>query len=72
MDMCAILFGADFMDTHPVVTGNCNGNSPLVWDETMLGAMRAFCRAQPAGPVLALRAGRRQHAGLRRRRPWRN
>lgn len=48
MDMCAILFGDDFIDTHPVVTGNCNGNSPLVWDETMLGAMRAFCkRNQP-------------------------
>ena len=48
MEMCAILFGAEFMETHPVVTGNCNGNSPLVWDETMLGAMRAFCkRNQP-------------------------
>jgi len=48
MEMCAILFGDEFMETHPVVTGNCNGNSPLVWDETMLGAMRAFCkRNQP-------------------------
>ena len=48
MDMCAILFGEEFMETHAVVTGNCNGNSPLVWDETMLGAMRAFCkRNQP-------------------------
>ncbi len=48
MDMCAILFGEDFMETHAVTTGNCNGNSPLVWDETMLGAMRAFCvRNQP-------------------------
>lgn len=26
------------------------GNSPLVWDETMLGAMRAFCRRNQ--PVL--------------------
>ena len=42
LDMCAILFGADFMEDHSVVTGNCNGNSPLVWDETMLSAMRAF------------------------------
>ena len=42
LDMCAILFGEEFLETHPVVTGNCNGNSPLVWDETMLGAMRAF------------------------------
>ncbi len=46
--MCAILFGDDYIDTHPVTTGNCNGNSPLVWDEVMLGAMRAFCkRNQP-------------------------
>ncbi len=48
MDMCAILFGEEYLETHPVVTGNCNGNSPLVWDETMLGALRAFCkRNQP-------------------------
>lgn len=48
IEMCAILFGDDFIDTHAVVTGNCNGNSPLVWDETMLGALRAFCkRNQP-------------------------
>jgi len=50
LDMCAILFGADFLETHAVVTGNCNGNSPLVWDETMLGAMRAFNRRNQ--PVL--------------------
>jgi len=50
LDMCAILFGAEFMERHPVTTGNCNGNSPLVWDETMLGAMRAFCRRNQ--PVL--------------------
>ena len=50
MDMCAILFGEEFIETHPVTTGNCNGNSPLVWDETMLGAMRAFCRRNQ--PVL--------------------
>ena len=48
MDMCDILFGEGYIDSHPVVTGNCNGNSPLVWDEVMLGAMRAFCkRNQP-------------------------
>ena len=48
--MCAILFGAEFMENHAVVTGNCNGNSPLVWDETMLSAMRAFNRRNQ--PVL--------------------
>ena len=50
LDMCAILFGDAFLETHAVVTGNCNGNSPLVWDEVMLGAMRAFCRRNQ--PVL--------------------
>ncbi|MEM6385352.1 MAG: trimethylamine methyltransferase family protein [Pseudomonadota bacterium] len=50
IEMCKVLFGEDFLETHAVVTGNCNGNSPLVWDETMLGAMRAFCRANQ--PVL--------------------
>ena len=50
MDMCDILFGKGFIDDHPVVTGNCNGNSPLVWDATMLGAMRAFVRRNQ--PVL--------------------
>jgi trimethylamine--corrinoid protein Co-methyltransferase len=44
MRMCAILFGEEFLQTHPVTTGNINGNSPLVWDETMLGAMRAFAK----------------------------
>jgi trimethylamine--corrinoid protein Co-methyltransferase len=48
MDMCAILFGEDFLEDHAVTTGNVNGNSPLVWDETMLGALRAFVkRRQP-------------------------
>ncbi len=50
MEMCEILFGRDVMEETPVVTGNCNGNSPLVWDETMLSAMRAFCRRNQ--PVL--------------------
>ena len=50
LDMCAILFGEDFLENHAVVTGNCNGNSPLVWDETMLSAMRAFNRRNQ--PVL--------------------
>lgn len=42
MEMVKLLFGADYIDTHSVVTGNVNGNSPLVWDETMLGALRVF------------------------------
>ena len=48
--MCDILFGDDFLEEHAVVTGNVNGNSPLVWDATMLGALRAFIRRKQ--PVL--------------------
>lgn len=33
IEMSATLFGDDFLDAHPVVTGNCNGNSPLVRNE---------------------------------------
>ncbi|MER8543928.1 trimethylamine methyltransferase family protein [Mesorhizobium sp. M1334] len=50
LDMCEILFGKGFLENHAVTTGNCNGNSPLVWDQVMLGAMRAFCRRNQ--PVL--------------------
>lgn len=40
MAICDILFGERYIDRHPVVTGNWRVNSPLVWDETKLGAMR--------------------------------
>jgi len=50
LDMSEVLFGKEYLETHTVVTGNCNGNSPLVWDEVMLGAMRAFNRRNQ--PVL--------------------
>ena len=48
LEMCALLFGEEYLETHPVVVVNCNGNSPLVWDETMLSAMRAFNRRNQA------------------------
>jgi trimethylamine--corrinoid protein Co-methyltransferase len=48
--MAAIVFGAEFLEQNSVIVGNCNGNSPLVWDEVMLGAMRAFNRRNQ--PVL--------------------
>jgi trimethylamine--corrinoid protein Co-methyltransferase len=50
MEMCADPVRRGLHGENPVTTGNCNGNSPLVWDETMLGAMRAFCRRNQ--PVL--------------------
>ncbi|MGB1360481.1 MAG: trimethylamine methyltransferase family protein, partial [Alphaproteobacteria bacterium] len=40
--MLDIVFGKEFVDNNPVVVANCNGNSPLVWDDTMLGAVRSY------------------------------
>ncbi len=40
--LAQILFGTDYLETHPVVLGNINSNSPLVYDGRMLGALRNF------------------------------
>ena len=40
--MLDIVFGEDFVDNNVVTVANCNGNSPLVWDDTMLGAVRSY------------------------------
>lgn len=40
--MARIVFGADFVDNHVVLAGYFNCNSPLVWDATMLDAMRIY------------------------------
>jgi trimethylamine--corrinoid protein Co-methyltransferase len=43
--MARILFGEEFVDRHTVVVALVNCNSPLVWDETMLGALKIYARA---------------------------
>jgi trimethylamine--corrinoid protein Co-methyltransferase len=48
VEMAKIVFGADFVDQHAVVTSLINANSPLVWDATMLGALRAYAAANQA------------------------
>ena len=40
--MCEILFGADFVQENTVMTSVVNCNSPLVWDSSMLGALRHY------------------------------
>lgn len=52
IDMCRILFGADFVDSHCVILGNVNVNSPLVWDGTMTRSLRAYARAGQAAVVV--------------------
>ncbi|HET7029188.1 MAG TPA: trimethylamine methyltransferase family protein [Candidatus Limnocylindrales bacterium] len=48
VEMARIAFGADYLETHPVMLSLINANSPLVWDATMLGAARAYAEANQA------------------------
>jgi trimethylamine---corrinoid protein Co-methyltransferase len=44
MTMAGIVFGNDFVKDNTVVVSITNCNSPLVWDQTMLDAMRVYTR----------------------------
>jgi trimethylamine--corrinoid protein Co-methyltransferase len=46
--MAEIVFGRDFVDRNAVMVSLVNGNSPLVWDATMIGALRVYARANQA------------------------
>ena len=48
VEMTRILFGAEYLETHPVTLSLINANSPLVWDSVMLGAARAYAEANQA------------------------
>ncbi len=48
VEMARVLFGAEYMETHPVVLSLINANSPLVWDGTMLGSAREYAEANQA------------------------
>jgi trimethylamine--corrinoid protein Co-methyltransferase len=45
VEMAKILFGESFLPDHAVMVSLVNCNSPLVWDETMLGALKVYARA---------------------------
>jgi trimethylamine--corrinoid protein Co-methyltransferase len=48
VEMAKLLFGADFLDTHTCLISLINANSPMVWDGTMLGALKVYARANQA------------------------
>ncbi|WP_406857882.1 trimethylamine methyltransferase family protein [Alsobacter sp. KACC 23698] len=48
IEMCRILFGADFVDRHCVILGNVNVNSPLVLDGEASRVIRAYAAANQA------------------------
>ncbi len=43
--MARIAFGSEFLESNCVIQGNINVNSPLVWDDVMSGALKAYARA---------------------------
>jgi trimethylamine--corrinoid protein Co-methyltransferase len=46
--MCRILFGDQFVEENTVVINLINANSPMVFDETMLGAAKVYARNNQA------------------------
>ncbi|MDX1513753.1 MAG: trimethylamine methyltransferase family protein [Gammaproteobacteria bacterium] len=48
VDMAKIVFGEEFVDQNTVITSLINANSPMVWDATMLGALRVYARNNQA------------------------
>ncbi|NSX55797.1 trimethylamine methyltransferase family protein [Parasulfitobacter algicola] len=48
VEMCEILFGADFVQNNTVMTSLININSPLTFDATMMGALEVYAKAGQA------------------------
>ena len=46
--MCKVLFGEKFVEENTVVINLINANSPMVFDETMLGAAKVYARNNQA------------------------
>jgi len=45
IELCRILFGAEFVDANCVILGNINVNSPLVYDGEVARVIRAYAAA---------------------------
>jgi trimethylamine--corrinoid protein Co-methyltransferase len=52
VEMARIVFGEEFTDANCVIMGNTNVNSPLVWDNAMTGAIRAYAEANQCAIVV--------------------
>ncbi|MDH3689846.1 MAG: trimethylamine methyltransferase family protein [Gammaproteobacteria bacterium] len=48
VEMAKIVFGEDYLRDHTVMTSVINCNSPLVWDATMLDALKVYARNNQA------------------------
>ena len=48
VSLAKIVFGEKFVDENTVITSLINANSPMVFDGTMLGALKVYARANQA------------------------
>ena len=48
LEMMKIVFGAGFVENNTVTTSLINSNSPLVWDGTMLDALKVYAASNQA------------------------
>ena len=48
VEMCEILFGKDFVENYTVMTSLININSPMTFDDVMMGAMEVFAAKNQA------------------------
>lgn len=48
VDMCKILFGEQFVDDNTVLVNLINANSPMTFDDTMLGAAEVYAKNNQA------------------------
>jgi trimethylamine---corrinoid protein Co-methyltransferase len=51
VDMCNILFGADFVQQNTVMTSLININSPMTFDDVMMGALKVFAENNQAAII---------------------
>ena len=51
VEMCEILFGKDFVQEHTVMTSLININSPLTFDNIMMGALEVFAKNNQASII---------------------
>ena len=48
VEMVRLLFGDEFVKNNCVLVSLINANSPMTWDDTMLGALKVYARAGQA------------------------
>ena len=48
VEMARLLFGDEFVKNNCVLVSLINANSPMTWDDTMLGALKVYARAGQA------------------------